>query len=204
MATSPARHNHPPPLPSTPHLNSPRSTGRLRKLHSAHALSSNYNSQTTPGLITQQRQLSHSRSGVLRGPSQTLDAPPPPPPSFPPFDRRTRANSDAEALGSTSNTGVKRGSGAKKTAVAEVQAREQFDNLLRHGPKGDVRGSLDRLRFLVLSDGLDADSDGMVGHQKSNYFYLSHLLIRHSLTIVSMCGSSFSTALQCQQTPMSS
>ena len=82
---------------------------------------------------------------------------------------------------------MKRGGGAKKIAVPEVLAREQFDNLLRHGPKGDVRGSLDRLRFLVLSDGLDADSDGMVGYYKSQLI-LRHLLIRHSLTIVSMCG----------------
>ncbi|MCJ1350406.1 MAG: hypothetical protein MMC33_000387 [Icmadophila ericetorum] len=163
MTTSPTRHSQHPPLPSTAHLNSPRSTRTLRKLQSAYALSSNYNNgQSGPGLITQQRQLSHSRSGLLRGPSQQLDAPPP---AFPPFDRRTRANSDAEILGSASSTGVKRGTGAKKTVAAEGIAKEQFENLIRHGPKGDVRGSLNRLRYLVLSDGLDADSDGMSHHR---------------------------------------
>ena len=40
--------------------------------------------------------------------------------------------------------------------------KEDFEGLVRHGPKGDVKGSLEHLRKLVLLGGVDADADGMV------------------------------------------
>jgi len=43
--------------------------------------------------------------------------------------------------------------------------KDQLKALISHGPKGDVEGSLRRLRHLILEDGLEADNDGMVGQK---------------------------------------
>ena len=51
---------------------------------------------------------------------------------------------------------------AKKIVTPDGSSKDEIESLVRQGPKGDVLGSLDNLRRLILLDGLEADSDGMV------------------------------------------
>ena len=160
MANSPSRNGqHMPASASTTHLlSSPRSSRTLRKLQSAHALSSNYTAMSTPSLISQQRQQQRNTSS-----SQS-----PGPPQIPPLPsqlshHRTRSNSDA-IVPSFSNAGtlpVRRNAVPKKPTVT-LEPKEELDTLVRQGPRGDVPAGLQRLRHLILCDGLDADNDGMV------------------------------------------
>ncbi|MCJ1300348.1 hypothetical protein MMC08_003145 [Hypocenomyce scalaris] len=75
---------------------------------------------------------------------------------------RSRSNSDA-ALTSISHTGpaLKRTTMAKKAVAPNPSAKSQLESLIKIGPRGDLIAGLDDLRHLVLTDGLDADSDGM-------------------------------------------
>ncbi|MCJ1404680.1 hypothetical protein MMC11_007906 [Xylographa trunciseda] len=166
MATSSHAPHLPPPAPSsTPaHLTSPRSTRTLRKLQSAHALSSNYTAAgNAPSLISQQRQLQHHKSAILR------DSGPPPVPllAAPPQGQlrsRMRADSDSAAVAEMSiGAGAARRTAiAKKINGEDKNSKEELEMLVRQGPKGDLTGSLASLRRSVLLDGLVADSDGMV------------------------------------------
>ncbi|MCJ1289739.1 hypothetical protein MMC34_001272 [Xylographa carneopallida] len=158
--------NLPIPAPaSTPaQLTSPRSTRTLRKLQSAHALSSAYAAAgNAPSLISQQRQLQHHKSAILRDPG---------PPSAPmlaaqPLPQgqsrsRTRADSESAAAEMTLGMGAaKRTALAKKSTAEDRNAKEELELLVRQGPKGDVAGGLASLRRSVLLDGLVADGDGM-------------------------------------------
>ncbi|MCJ1438757.1 hypothetical protein MMC27_008147 [Xylographa pallens] len=153
-----------PPAPtSTPaHLTSPRSTRTLRKLQSAHALSSNYTAAgNAPSLISQQRQLQHHKSAVLR------DSGPPPAPvlAAPPQGQlRSRMRADSESAAAEMSIGAgasRRTAMAKKINGEDKNAKEELEALVRQGPKGDLSGSLASLRRSVLLDGLVADSDGM-------------------------------------------
>ncbi|MCJ1380300.1 hypothetical protein MMC17_003403 [Xylographa soralifera] len=157
--------NLPPPAPSsTPaHLTSPRSTRTLRKLQSAYALSSNYTTAgNAPSLISQQRQLQHHKSAILRDPG------PPPAPllAAPPHGQlRSRMRADSESAAAEMSIGAgasKRTAMAKKLNGEDKNAKEELEILVRQGPKGDLTGSLASLRRSVLLDGLVADSDGMV------------------------------------------
>lgn len=160
MANSPSRHGqHMPASVSTTHLlSSPRSSRSLRKLQSAHALSSNYAALSTPSLISQQRQQQRNTSSSQSpGPSQI-----PPLPSQQ-SHHRTRSNSDA-IVASYSNGGalsVRRNAVPKKAPVT-LTPKDELETLVRQGPRGDVPAGLQRLRHLILCDGLDADNDGMV------------------------------------------
>jgi hypothetical protein len=49
--------------------------------------------------------------------------------------------------------------------------KEELEALVRQGPRGDVPTGLQRLRHLILCDGLDADSDGMVGSSRPRFIY---------------------------------
>ena len=166
MTSSPTRQlpNIPPPT-SAPHLLSPRSTRTLRKLQSATTLSSNYVAANAPSLISQNRQL---QQRVPAG--QTLHQL-----SHPNLQPHNRTRSNSDAVGITvesSNTSVpKRNAMAKKALPPEKSPKEELDSLIRLGPNGDVSGSLDNLRHLILIDGLDAASDGLVGSRP-----LQHLL----------------------------
>ncbi|MCJ1479785.1 hypothetical protein MMC13_008471 [Lambiella insularis] len=152
----------PAPSSTTAHLSSPRSTRTLRKLQSAQALSSNYNAAANgPSLISQQRQLQHHGSAILR------DAALPPVPILAAAPQgqlrnRLRADSESTAGDMTNSLAVQRkGAMAKKIVGADVNSKEDVEVLIRQGPKGDLSGSLDLLRRSVLLDGLEADSDGM-------------------------------------------
>lgn len=162
MANSPSRHA--PHLPatasaSTTHLlGSPRSTRTLRKLQSAHALSTSYAAFNPPSLISQQRQQQQQQQRNTGG-FQNNGLPQVPPL---PTHHRTRSNSDALAR-SPSHAGAapaKRIVPPRKTVVQSP--KDELETLVRHGPRGDVPTGLQRLRHLILCDGLDADSDGMV------------------------------------------
>lgn len=164
MANSPSRHapHMPPASASTTHLlSSPRSTRTLRKLQSAHALSSNYAALNAPSLISQQRQQQRNISS-----SQTPGLPEIPSLPQSRSHQRTRSNSDA-VVPNFSNNGVaptKRNAFPKKTAIHQ-SPKDELELLVRQGPRGDVPTGLQHLRHLILCDGLEADGDGMVSLQ---------------------------------------
>lgn len=166
MANSPSRNAlNLPTSASTTHLRdphllaSPRTTRTLRKLHSAHALSSNYSSLNGSSLTSQQRQ-QQQRNPVSSQISTQQQNPPIPPPSS---HHRTRSNSDALVTSFSSSTSAptRRNAVSKKTVSAQTP-KDELEALVRQGPRGDVPTGLQRLRHLILCDGLDADSDGMV------------------------------------------
>ena len=160
MVNSPSKHV--PAMPpsastSTPHvLSSPRSTRSLRKLQSAHALSSQYAALNNPSLISQQRQQQQRNTSS----SQIPPLPPLPPPGS---HHRARSNSEAATPGPfNGGNGLAKRSLVPKKPVVVHSPREELEALVRQGPKGDVPTGLQRLRHLILCDGLDADNDGMV------------------------------------------
>lgn len=167
MANSPSRHapNLPPSASaSTTHLlSSPRSTRTLRKLQSAHALSSNYAALNTPSLISQQRQQQQRNTSSSQTPGIQEIPPLPPLRSH----QRTRSNSDA-VVPNFSNSGSNGGlvstrrNALPKKAVVLQSPKDELESLVRQGPRGDVPTGLQRLRHLILCDGLEADGDGMV------------------------------------------
>ena len=170
MTGSPTKHipNVPPPNSATPAhlLASPRSTPRLRKLQSAHALSSNYSAMNGPSLISQQRQqqrnVSTSQNLSSLQTSQNT-APHNTPLSIAHSHNRARSNSDL--LGSSNVLATpRRNLPAKKTPtfIPPTNTRE-IESIVRQGPQGELLAKLDRLRHLILVDGLESDSDGMVG-----------------------------------------
>ncbi|MCJ1306402.1 hypothetical protein MMC25_000044 [Agyrium rufum] len=74
---------------------------------------------------------------------------------------RTRSNSDLPAaLGGNSLMPSRRG-GVKRANSSETNVKEDFEVLVRSGPRGDVMSGLKQLRKLVLLGGVDADVDGM-------------------------------------------
>ena len=147
MTSSPNKPaSHLPPSSSTsnpPQLNSPRSSGRLRKL------------QSQPSLISQQRQQQQRNTSS----SQASSIPPVPEFPSPHKHRRGRSNSDAIIP-----TSPRVGPSPKRNAVPRklLDPKDELRNLIRHGPRGNVPDSLQSLRHWILVDGLEADADGMV------------------------------------------
>ena len=142
-----------------PHqLGSPRSTPRLRKLQSAHALSSNYSAMNGPSLISQQRQQQRNVST-----SQNLSSLPNTPLSIAHSHNRTRSNSDLLGTSNVLATPRRNPQQVKKTPafLPPINTRE-IESIVRQGPQGELLTRLDRLRHLILVDGLESDSDGMV------------------------------------------
>ena len=180
MTGSPTKnvpHMPPPPTSTVPayQLGSPRSTPRLRKLQSAHALSSNYAAMNGPSLISQQRQQQQrnvSTSQTISS-SQTPHAPSLPqiaPLSFAHSHNRARSNSDF--LGSLNVVASPRRNllGKKMASLVPPTDKHEIETIVRQGPQGDLVEKLDRIRHLVLVDGLESDNDGMVrlaGHSST-------------------------------------
>ncbi|KAK2765406.1 hypothetical protein FQN54_008252 [Arachnomyces sp. PD_36] len=176
MASSKPQHpsNYPilgaPPTPQSPRA--------LRKFQSHQQLSSN-----SPSLITQQRQQLQRNAGTigLRGNSGdafTNDQPTPTPSGTGtmPSHSRTRSNSDV-AISRRSSMPAHRqsGSGRKSRPSLGTGKRSTLDTLLRDGPpNGDVEEGLQELRYLVLSNRVDSDIDGM----SPNRIYLWLALLR--------------------------
>ncbi|KAI4163868.1 MAG: hypothetical protein LQ342_002641 [Letrouitia transgressa] len=166
MTNSPLKNipslSHPSNASADHQLRSPKSNRGLRKLQSAHQLSTNYAASNTPSLISQQRLLhqqqqqqrtlstSQNNSGTQGHPSSAVSS-----------HHRTRSNSDAVLPNVIANAPIsKRNIAAKKTAVPQLP-HDELESMVRQGPRGDVPTSLQRLRYLVLIDGLPADGDGM-------------------------------------------
>ena len=161
---SPSKNAHPiQPASNAQQLSSPRTARTLRKLQSAHQLSSHYASQNNnPSLISQQRQQQH------RNPSASL-APPPPVPSLRRSHSYNRllANPGTPATASIPLQNVtgqlpsaKRGKSPRRPATT-LHPKDQLKALVASGPKNDIPASLRDMRYLILGDGVDADNDGM-------------------------------------------
>lgn len=151
MKNSP--HRNAPHLPAStsaaPAQGSPR---RLRKLQSAHQLSSNYSSLNGPSLISQQRQQQQRNTSAAHIPSI------PPVPALPSPQKHSRARSNSDVPSPFAGPSPRRNMVPKK----KDDPKDELKSLMRRGPKGEVLGALDELRHLILVDGLEADTDGMV------------------------------------------
>ena len=148
-------HKHTPYIPSTAAAASSQgSPRRLRKLQSAHQLSSNYNSSNAPSLISQQRQQQQRNTNA----SSNTTVPPVPSLPHPQKSSRPRSNSDVPSPRPPPQPSKQRIPITRK----KEDPKDELKSLLRRGPKGDVINALQDLRHLILVDGLDADADGMV------------------------------------------
>ena len=158
MTSSPTKNIQNPVAGSIQQLSSPRTAGRLRKLQSAHQLSSQYNASNGPSLISQQRQQQQRISSISNAPP----VPSIPPQHSPHRHNRTRSNSDA-VIPCFDRPAIspKRPALTKKSTIPK-DAKHELEVLLRQGPKDDVRLALQNLRHWILCDGMDADNDGMV------------------------------------------
>ena len=163
--TSSPHKNTPHYSPSTAAAPSQGSPRRLRKLQSAHQLSSNYTTLNAPSLISQQRQQQQRNPSI----SQNTSIPPVPALPSPPKQNRPRSNSDVPS--------PRVGPSPRRAAIPKKKEdpKDQLKSLLRHSPRGNVSEALDDLRHLILIDGLEADSDGMVR------------ILQHSIPIEIFC-----------------
>ena len=170
MTNSPLKHApHLPPttaLPTDHQLRSPKSNRGLRKLQSAHQLSSNYAASNTPSLISQQRQQQQQRNTSSSHNAQTPQIPPLPNLSS---HHRTRSNSDAVVPNITTNGISSKRAAVPRKSPANLNPREELEAMVRQGPQGELQTELGRLRHLVLCEGLLADSDGMVRKRESHH-----------------------------------
>ena len=137
-----------------PIQDSPR---RLRKLQSAHQLSSNYTALNAPSLIAQQRQ----QQQRITSNSQNISIPPVP--ALPSPQKHTRPRSNSDVPSPRAGPSPRRGVAPRR----KEDPRDELKALMRRSPKGDLLGALDYLRHLILVDGLEADNDGMVSVPKS-------------------------------------
>ena len=160
MTSSPAKNapHIPSPTSTSNHLSSPRSTRTLRKLQSAHQLSSNYNALNAPSLISQQRQQQQRNTSLSEHTGM------PPVPTIPahhspnkPSHQRTRSNSDA-VLPSDHNPAPT----TRRTIPSKRQPKDELRALITRGPKEDLENSLRRMRKLILDGGIETEYDGMV------------------------------------------
>lgn len=171
MSTSPTKASQPhlpPPVPtSTVAPSSPRGFRTIRRLQSAHALTSTASSSNAPSLISLQRQQQQQRNNPS-GHKDLSSQGPPPVPTLPSHGR-SRSNSDAP-VGSVFNNGPvsRRNPLAKKTNAPSTIATKHvtLDSLIRDGPpNGEISTALRDMRYIVLTDGVLSDSDGMVSVQ---------------------------------------
>ena len=159
-------HKNPPQLPSSGTASLQGSPHRLRKLQSAHQLSSNYSALNGPSLISQQRQQQQ------RNTSTTI----PPLPELPSPQKQNRPRANSDAPSPYADPSQKRNAIPRKK---KEDPKTELKTLIRRNPKGDVLGSLDDLRHLILVDGLEADTDGMVRPVDWTPQGLYSLLISH-------------------------
>lgn len=144
------------PSSSAVQQSSPR---RLRKLQSAHQLSSNYAALNAPSLISQQRQQQQRNTNIV----QPTSIPPVPALPSPQKHSRARSNSDAVIPSPRAGPSPRRNPVLKRPG----DSKDDVKSLMKRGPKGNVTGALEDLRHLILVDGLEADSDGMVCNCKN-------------------------------------
>ncbi|KAI9804006.1 MAG: hypothetical protein M1833_000287 [Piccolia ochrophora] len=169
MSTSPSKrttpHLAPSNITSTSTLppSSPRTNRSLRRLQSAHSLSSQAAAgSNSPSLISQQRQQQQRNLSFAHKDFPSTDIPPVPRLAS---HGRSRSNSDA-AVTSISHHGptTRRNAAAKRivTPALGVTKDVSLDTLVRQGPPDrDVAAALRDMRHCVLTDGIQSDSDGM-------------------------------------------
>ena len=168
MTTSPMKTSNRSPSKNTANLpaisqdqqlSSPRTARTLRKLQSAHQLSSNFASGNNPSLISQQRQTRNTTASLA----------PPPVPSLrrsyshnkltsqngPPVPALVPSQKPSNPIPSP-----RRGKSPRRLPTS-INPKDQLKSLIASGPKSNVSASLRNLRYLILEDGIDADSDGM-------------------------------------------
>ncbi|KAH0543083.1 hypothetical protein FGG08_002597 [Glutinoglossum americanum] len=165
MSTSPPRPLRSAESYSTLAPPSPRISRTIRRLQSAHTLSSNPPHSDAPPVPPFQRWQPQNRVT-----SSTHKEPPPPAPSHAnptlaaQINTRSRSNSDAP-VASVSTVGPlsKRNAMAKRVVAPALAGKNTtLEAMLREGPPtGDIVGGLRELRFLVLTDGVASDGDGM-------------------------------------------
>ncbi|KAG8526973.1 uncharacterized protein KY384_008402 [Bacidia gigantensis] len=140
------------------HLGSPRSPGRLRKLQSAHQLSTHFASGTNgPSLITQQRQQQQRNASI----SQNPPVPAIPPQYSPQKSARTRSNSETDTSGLPKPVAPPKRLGVSHKAPTFKSDKEELEWKIRHGPQGSLSHARKDLGDLILRGALEADRDGM-------------------------------------------
>ncbi|KAI9803480.1 MAG: hypothetical protein M1825_001823 [Sarcosagium campestre] len=179
MSTSPSKHrvpHFPPPIsnanPNSASSPSSPQTNRLRRLQSAHALTSHSSVSNQPSLISQQRlqqhqlqqQQHHQRTFHVSPSKESLFSAEAPPVPRLTSHGRTRSNSDVSLTTSRSilSPTTKRTLAAKKASGPLLSRDSSLELLLTEGPDlGDVATSLRYMRYKILTDGVSSDSDGM-------------------------------------------
>ncbi len=162
FSTSPSKSAFP-PMPMEPSSQRPPRT--LRKLKSAHVLSSHANASS----VASPRPLPPLRSTAMSHRElPPLSNHPPPLPHSSTAHSRTRSNSDAAAFGLSTNPQAPRShAAAKRVVTAGLNGNAKnttLDALLRDGPRhGNIKEGLECMRYQVLSNGVGSDHDGMVG-----------------------------------------
>ena len=157
----------------------------LRRLKSAHALSSHHGQSHAPSLVSLQRQQQQQHHQQAPQPSIPLQQSRPQshvrtsrspqkeastthaPPVQPLHGRgRTRSNTDASPFRLSTESHPHRHHAATKKMVTSGSSGSKglsLDVLVREGPRsGDIRGGLECMRYQVLSNGVGSDHDGMV------------------------------------------
>lgn len=160
--SSPTKSSHAPLAPPTQPLGSPRTAGRLRKLQSAHQLSSNYAASNNPSLISQQRQQQQQQQQRQSSGSNHPPVPAIPPQHSPQKHHRSRSNSDAVVPSLLRHSASPKRLIPVKNIIPPKNPKQELEFLVKQGPKDNVPLALQDLRHWILCDGMDADTDGMV------------------------------------------
>ena len=161
-----------------------RSGRSLRKLKSAHNLSSSPSRGHQIPSTVQLRQLQQPHQSQQQYPSPHQSAAaathreplaPITIPSLPACSAqvRTRSNSDAAGGSVESSTPQNHAVVIKKVVTPGSYARRNMtlDALVREGPRnGNIEEGLDYIRYQVLSNGVGSDHDGMVGTGQARMF----------------------------------
>ncbi|KAI9778599.1 MAG: hypothetical protein M1839_007992 [Geoglossum umbratile] len=168
MSNSPPRQFH--PLRSAESYStlappSPRISRTIRRLQSAHNLSSSSSLSDAPQVPSLRRWQPQTRTA-----SSAHKEPLPPAPSFinpaltAQTSTRTRSNSDAPVTSvSAAGPSSKRNAIAKRVMAPGLMVKNTtLEAMLREGPPaGDIMRGIRELRYLVLTNGVTSDGDGM-------------------------------------------
>ncbi|KAI9885203.1 MAG: Sulfate permease 2 [Watsoniomyces obsoletus] len=156
-------------MPMEPSMNnntpsSQRAPRTLRKLKSAHVLSSHASNANLSSTTSSRPPPPRSTAFLHRELPPMSNHPPPLPHST--SHSRTRSNSDAAAFGMSTNSQQLRNHAAPKRVVtAGLNGNTKnmtLDALLRDGPRnGNIKEGLECMRYQVLSNGVGSDHDGM-------------------------------------------
>ncbi|EFW15277.1 hypothetical protein D8B26_008153 [Coccidioides posadasii str. Silveira] len=149
-------------LPPLPNLSTPQPARTLRRFQSHQNLSTKPQSLSTPlrgqshrGSLNQQSDQNANQNNTQTATATT------------PVHGRHRSNSDVTSpTAMRTMTQKSRSSTRKSGSMGFPGKRSGLELLLRDGPPGnDLVAGLDELRYLILSNRVDADGDGMSTHR---------------------------------------